>query len=95
MQERDEYVKKLKTQIDNWNADLELLEAKVVVAKADGKAAIHARIAELRGWRDQVLQKADEIATASNDGWQHLRTGVDETWKALTDALSSAKSSLS
>ena len=45
---RDAYVQKLKAQLDEWNADINKLEAKADQAEVRARIEYHKRIADLR-----------------------------------------------
>jgi hypothetical protein len=47
-EKRDAYVQKLKAQLDEWNTDINKLEAKVDQAEVGAKIEYHKRIADLR-----------------------------------------------
>lgn len=92
MSTRDEYVKKLHAKLDEWNADLDKLEARAQGMKANTKLALHSRIDELRAQRDAVREKLGELQHSSEDAWGDLKAGVELAWESMSEALRSAYS---
>ncbi len=89
---KDAYVEKLKAQLDEWNADLDKLEAKARGAKADAQIKHEEQLASLRQHRDQAKQKLNEIQLSAGGAWEHLKQGAEDAWTRLKDAVTKAKS---
>ena len=89
---RDAYLEKAKAQLDEWNADLDKLEAKSRGAKADAKIKYDEQLTALRQRRDKAKQKFAEIQSASEDAWESLKQGAEDAWNSLKEAVTKAKS---
>ncbi len=92
MSARDAYVEKLKAQLDEWNAELDKLQARLRGARADAKIDYEKQIKTLRQQRDEATTKLAEIQEASEDAWEDLKQGMENTWTALKEAFERAKS---
>lgn len=92
MSKRDIYVKKLKAQLDEWNADLDRFEVRIQKAKADVKKEQLAQLAELRQKTAHAQQTLARIQNGGDDAWEDLKQGAENAWNALRDSLSEAKS---
>jgi hypothetical protein len=84
---RDAYVRKLKEQLDRWNAELSKLETKAKQPLVGMKGAYEKQINELRGRRNAMQQQMAEIQKAGDHAWDHLREGADKSWKAMEESF--------
>ena len=87
---RDDYVKKLKTQLDRLNADISKLEAKAKQPIVGMKEAYEKQLKELRERRNALQQKVTEMQKVGDQAWDHLREGADTAWKAMEESLKKA-----
>ncbi len=91
-QSRDIFVKKMKAKLDEWNAEIDKLEAQSRQKGADVQADYQERIAELKSKRQDARQKLDKLQNAGESAWEDLKSGVELAAGALGDALKSARS---
>ena len=89
---RDEYVQKLKTQLDQWNAEAKVWEAKAKEAQSHMKAEYEKQLANLNTQRDQALYQMKLLQNASQDAWMDMMKGADQAWKNMHDAFNKARS---
>jgi len=90
-QSRDIFVKKMKAKLDEWNAEIDKLEAQSRQKGADVQADYRERIAELKSQRQEARQKLDKLQDAGESAWEDLKSGVELAAGALGDALKSAR----
>ena len=90
MTARDAYVRKLKDQLDRWNAELLKLETKAKQPLVGMKDAYEKQLKELRGRRNVVQQQMAEIQKASDHAWDQLRESADKAWKAMDESIKMA-----
>ncbi|MCA8982704.1 MAG: hypothetical protein R3C12_10095 [Planctomycetaceae bacterium] len=90
MLDRDAYVKKIQAKLDEWNADIDALEARVQTAQADVHLVLNRRLDALRAQRDDVAAKLQALRNASGEAWQDLTAGMELAWESLSEALQSA-----
>lgn len=91
MSKRDAYVKRMQAQLDEWNAEIDRLEAKVKKADADSRVEYEKRLADVRRHRDDARARMAEFRQAGDDAFEELRDGVEEAWSALKKSLVRAK----
>lgn len=91
MSKRDEYLEKLKSKLDEWNQDLDHLEARASQVREDLKEKYHAEIALVREQRDAIKARSSELLHSSGEAWQELRSGIDAAWKDLGEAIKRAR----
>jgi hypothetical protein len=92
MTRRDEYVEKLKAQLDEWNAEVAKWESRAASAQAELQAEAGKRLEELRGRRDEALYQMRLLQNASADAWTDLMRGTEQAWKSLHEAFDRARS---
>jgi outer membrane murein-binding lipoprotein Lpp len=92
MSNRDVYVQKMKSKLDEWNADIDKLAAKVEAAEADTKIAYRTQIENLRAKHAAAGQKLEELRTASEGAWEDMRSGIESAWLAIGSAVKDALS---
>jgi predicted RNase H-like nuclease (RuvC/YqgF family) len=91
-EKRDAYVQKLKAQLDEWNADINKLEAKADQAEVRAKIEYHKRIADLRARRKEVEDNIGELQQAGEGAWEDLKQGLENSWEILKASFTKAKS---
>jgi len=90
MTARDAYVRKLREQLDRWNAELSKLEAKAKQPLAGMKEAYEKQLKELRERRNVMQQQMADIQKAGDHAWDHLRASADTAWKAMEESFKKA-----
>jgi chromosome segregation ATPase len=88
---RDEYVEKIKNQLDEWNKEIEALEEKAHLATGDIKSKYEERIASLRQHHNDAKEKAEEIRKAADDAWDELKEGFENAWQTVREAFKNSK----
>ncbi|TVR67207.1 MAG: hypothetical protein EA427_14490 [Spirochaetaceae bacterium] len=78
---RDDYVRKAKAILDQWNAEIGVLEVRIDQIKADARIQYQKKLEDARRRRYELKQRLDEVGHAG-----------EEAWGALSDAVKSAKS---
>jgi hypothetical protein len=92
MSKKDEYVAKMKKQLDDWSTDIDELQVKASLAKAELKVKYEEQITELRKKRQEGDSKLNAIKAAADDSWEHLKGETERTWGALKAAVNEFKS---
>ena len=92
MMKRDEYVEKLKKQLDDWNAEAAKWEAKAKTAQANLRADYEKQLAAFHRQRDQALEQMRKVQASSNEAWQELVRGTDDAWTRMREAVEKARS---
>ena len=84
---RDEYVQKLKSQIDEWNAQLAKWEA----LSQEVKNKYLQQLDEVQVRREEALAELKRIQDASADAWGQMMRGADSAFKEMRDAFERAR----
>lgn len=89
---RDEYVQKLKSQLDQWNAEAAKWETKAKDAQSTMQQEAQKQLDALHSRRDAALYQMKLLQGASTEAWQDMMRGADEAWKNMQEAFNRAKS---
>ena len=92
MSTRDEYVEKIKAKLDQWNAEIDKMQAKAREADADEKIERQKQVDEMRRQRDDAEVRLKELQEASDDAWTDMKSGFDRAWTSLSTAFENAMS---
>ena len=92
MKDRDQWVEKAKAKLDEWNEELDELEAKARVAKAEQKAQYQRLLATLREYRDRLRNRVSEVEQAGDTAWDELKEGAERGWRSLQEGFRAAVS---
>lgn len=90
MTTRDAYIKKFKAQLEQWDAQIDRLEAKAREASADAKIEYEQQLRQIRERRDEARAKIDELRRAGGEAWEDIKDGADEAWTACRNAIEAA-----
>lgn len=94
MSKRDEYVAKMKAQLDDLNAQIDALEKKAVIAREELRAKYTDQLAEVRKMQTAAKAKLEEIRQASEEKWEALVAEGEKVQKALVHSFNYFKSQL-
>ncbi|MBE0502922.1 MAG: hypothetical protein IBX46_02235 [Desulfuromonadales bacterium] len=90
MNKRTEYVEKLSAQMVEWDVQIELLKEKTEGAPPEVKYEYANAIAALQLKRDEAAMKLQGISAASDAEWEELKTGTEQVWNEISNALRDA-----
>jgi hypothetical protein len=90
MENRKDYIDRMAARLREWDTELEKLEAKAEVAKADVKASYNKQIQELRLKKEEAKQKLKKIQDAGEDAWEELKEGTEKSWNLFEDSVKKA-----
>jgi flagellar biosynthesis chaperone FliJ len=90
MNEKDLYQQKLKAQLNEWQADIDKLKAKMAGASVGAKLELNQHINMLEGKIDEGNSKLDELDKATDDSWETLEDGFEEAWESISAAFKDA-----
>jgi len=92
MTNRDEYVQKLKSQIDQWNTQAARWEAQMKQAQGRMREEYARQLEQLKGRREEMLYQVKLLQNASAGAWDDLVRGADQAWKGMQEAFDRARS---
>lgn len=89
---KDTYIEKLKVQLDEWSADIDVLEAKAKQADAALKSKYHEKIEELKYQKALAQGRISELQGAAEEAWEEIKNGGEVVWATIKQTFLDAKS---
>ncbi|MGD2173508.1 MAG: coiled coil domain-containing protein [Gammaproteobacteria bacterium] len=90
MSEKETYRKKIDAKMDEWNAEIDKLEARADRAGADMQLQYYEELKKLRALQEEARSKLDELGDAGDDAWEDLKNDVDNAIAAIERAVNTA-----
>ncbi len=94
MSKRDEYIGKMKLQLDELDAQMDKLEARAAQAKEDARAKYKEEIAKLRHQSRLAKGKFEELKASGEDKWDGLVSEMEKVRDAFSHSYNYFKSQL-
>ena len=94
--QKDDYLAQLKKQIDalnfRWSRERDKFETDLQHESADIRKEFEAKREEYRQYRKELQEKIVDLDVASDNAWEDLKNGAENSWKALSQAFDKAAS---
>ena len=94
MAKRDEYIAKMKLQLDELDAKMDKLEAKAKEAKEDARAKYKEEIANLRQQSRLAQGKLEELKASGEEKWDDMVAEMERIRDAIAHSYNYFKSQL-
>ena len=93
MVKKIEYIRKMNSKLDQWSSDIYNLSVKADQTKAPARRTEYNRqIDELRNKRVFARKQLHTLEKASEDAWEDMKSGIEETWSSLEYSVNLVKS---
>jgi len=89
MTSKRDYVGALQAKLDEWNAQIDELEARA--RRREARDEVKDRIEALKRDRDEAAAKLAHLRDAGEGAWDSLREGADQVWTKLKNTLTETK----
>ena len=94
MTKRDEYITRMKTQLDELNAKMSRAEESAKEARDEARVKYKEEMAKLRHQSTVAATKLDELKAASDDTWDAMASEMEKLRDAFVHSFSYFKSQL-
>jgi len=91
MNGRDEYIEKLKAQLDQWERQTVAWEMAARSATAEARIEMEKQVGIMKSRADDMVYRMELLKGASADAWQEIARGADEARKTMQDAFEKAR----
>lgn len=91
MQIQEAYKQKLAAQLNEWDAQINLLEAKIENVGADMRIKRAEELHELRAKQRAASEKMQELGKASGEAWEQVKETADKIWEDLKAGVTEAQ----
>lgn len=89
---KDEYVRKMHSQLDQLSNEIDRLVDKRDQIEEAGRAEFAKHLEDLQRRRDEVRDRLQSIQQAGENAWEDMQSGLELAWEAIAQALDSARS---
>jgi hypothetical protein len=86
------YKEKMASQLKEWSAQINLMEAKIDNFSADMKIMRAEDIHALRAKQHAASDKMKELGKASGEAWEQVKMTADTMWADMKTGLTDAQS---
>jgi len=83
MEKKAIYVEKLQAQIKEWNAKLNLLQAKADNASTDVKIKYMKQVEKVKQQKEHIEEQLGELLEAGEDVWEDVKRKLDDAQEEL------------
>ena len=90
MIDKKAYIQKMHAKLDEWDADLDKIKAKLSGASADSKIKLNEQINNLETQRNQVKQQLEKLQESGEEAWHEIQKGCEASWDKLNSAIKDA-----
>lgn len=94
MSKRDEYIEKMKLQLDELDTEMDKLEAKAAVAKENVRVKYKEEMTKLREQSKLAKAKLQTVKAAGEDKWEAMVTEMEKVRDAVVHSFNYFKSQL-
>ena len=94
MGSREEYIERMKNQLDEWNRDIDALEDKIAAATGPAREELRQRLDKTRKSFDRGRAKLSEIQASGEESWKNLRDEAEHIWDTLKHSINYFRSQL-
>jgi len=88
--DRQDYVDKIKEQLDNWNAQIDRMQEEAKKASADAQRHYDEQLKQMRQRRDEAEEKMREARSASEKAWDDLSKSYIQAWQNIAEGFRNA-----
>jgi hypothetical protein len=88
---REEYVKSLHAQLEQWERQTVAWESAARTATAEARVELEKQIGIMKSRADDMVFRMELLKGASADAWQEIARGADEARKTMQDAFEKAR----
>lgn len=90
MNRKDQFIEALEAKIEEWNAEIAVLEARLKGAKVEAEIELQHQLENLKSQRSKVEERLTELSESSMEAFDDLKVGVELAFHQLGDAVKAA-----
>lgn len=84
---KEDFIKKMEEQLEQWNLEMKKFKAKADQAQAGMKAKYYEEIERLKKKQADLRGRLDKASKAGGEAWRDFSGGIEEAWKDLKKGL--------
>jgi len=91
VQQKEEFQKKMRAELDRMQKQIDHLKAKANRAKKEAQAELNHAVEELQEQKDAAGKKLKELESATGKAWGDLKSGLNATMEELEKSYKRAR----
>lgn len=92
MDKKDLYKDQVKAKLKEFDAKTDVLKAKAEQASASAKIEYFEALEDIKAKRKQVQASLDELSRSSDEAWQDVKKGLEQSWNTFSRSVKKALS---
>lgn len=92
MASHEEYIRKLRSQLEEWDYELDRLEHRMEDLGTEARERAKQKIEDARDYRRDVEGRLKKLESAAGDALQDIRDGIELAWDGLKTGFAAARS---
>lgn len=92
MPSHEDYIQKLRNQLEEWDYELDRLEHRVEDLSNEARQRAKQKLEDAREYRQEVEGKLKRLEGAAGDAIQDIRDGLELAWDGLKTGFAAARS---
>lgn len=92
MASHEEYIQKLRNQLEEWDYELDRLEHRVEDLGNEARERAKQKLEDAREYRREVEGKLKKLESAAGEALQDIRDGIELAWDGLKTGFAAARS---
>lgn len=94
MSSREEYIEKMKDQLDAWNRDIDTLEGRIATVTGPAREELRTRLEKTRASFEAGKVKLKEMQASGEASWKSLKDEAEHIWDTLRHSINYFRSQL-
>lgn len=87
MSRRDEYIEKMKQQLDTVNAEISRIEIRISETTGQAREKMQSELEKVRAGYEALTAKVDEVRKAGEETFEKYRDEAGHLWKVLNQSI--------
>ena len=88
--DRDALVERMKASLDDWNTEIDRLQARTREAEAEARERYETQLREMRMQRDRAEEKLTQAMKANEAAWKDMGEGMANAWTSIAEGFRKA-----
>ena len=88
---REDYVNKLRDQLEKWNSEIDALKIDAQRARAETKVEFEKRIRQLHKKCEAARDKIEQIQASEDVPFEEIKAGAEQMWNGIKQLLIDTK----
>ena len=91
MNNKEDYIRRMQAQLEEWNTEIDQLIARAGEVTADVRNEYNDQIEALTALLAVTRQKFEDVQQLGEIAWEIVKSGIDLAWTSMEEAIESAK----